>query len=278
MPDAHTVSIPASGVTLHGRWVGGDGAEVFVLLPGLGFHSFEYERLQALLARGNKSSLALDYRGHGRSGGRRGDWTIPLLVSDARAAVDWVLKQRGGPLILFGNSLGGMVAIATGNSDCRVSAVAASNCPAYVGDFLLTPLRRVLFLIAKAIAIVFPLRISVNHFYSYAQLIDDSEVLERIAHDRVIREARRLSIATYRTLLEEWDGEREVARLTKPLLLVQGSRDRLQPPGQTDLLFAAANEPKRRVHLDVGHLPNLERPDLLAKALLEWVVDLALGA
>lgn len=271
------VSIASIGAVLFGRWVEAPGAKgTFILLSGLGFYSFEYERLQSLLAQGGASSFALDYRGHGRSSGPRGDWTLELLVADVRAALDWILAQHAGPVILFGNSLGGMVAIATANADVRVSAVAASNCPAHVGDFLMTPWRRALFLVAKAVSCVFPLRISVNHFYSYADLIDDRDVLERISRDDAIREARRLALTAYRALLEEWDGVREVARLTRPLLLVQGTHDHLQPPEQTDLLLAAANEPKSRVRLDTGHLPNLERPDTLAETMLGWLAGTCL--
>ncbi len=266
------VALSAAGVRLFARWLEVSGARGgLVLLPGLGFHSFEYERLQALLAEEGLPSLALDYRGHGRSEGRPGDWTLDLLVADTRAAIDWVSAEHAGPVVLVGNSLGAMVAIATGKVDPRVRAVVASNCPAHVRDFLMTPFRSALFAIAQVMARIYPLRISVNHFYSYADLIEDPQLLERIGRDQRIRSARRLSVAAYRALLDEWDGVREVAELTKPLLLVHGAHDRLQPGGQADLLLAAANEPKRRVCLDTGHLPNLERPELLADAVAQWL-------
>ncbi|MBL9025954.1 MAG: alpha/beta fold hydrolase [Myxococcales bacterium] len=272
------VTIASEGLRLFGRWSEvANTAGALVLLPGLGFHTFEYERLQTLLAERGRSSLALDYRGHGRSGGPPGDWTLELLVADVRAAVDWILARHVGPVILLGNSLGAMAAVATANADARVAAVVASNCPAHVGDFLMTPLRRALFAIAKLISLVLPLRISVNHFYAYSDLIEDRALVDRIAQDDAIRKARRLSVAAYRALIDEWDGVREVARLAKPLLLVQGSRDRLQPPEQTDLLLDAAHEPKYRVRLATGHLPNLERPDLLADAVLSWLPKIGLG-
>lgn len=273
MPEApRAVALSSAGVKLFARWVEAAGKPgALVLLPGLGFHSFEYERLQSLLAQGGLSSLALDYRGHGRSDGPRGDWTLDLLVADTRAAIDWVVSGHAGPVVLLGNSLGAMVAVATGNTDARVSAVVASNCPARVGDFLMTPFRRALFVAARVASLVCPLRVSVNHFYSYADLIEDHQLIERITRDETIRSARRLTVAAYRALIEEWDGVREVGRLKKPLLLVQGTHDHLQPSEQTDLLLAAANEPKCRVRLDTGHLPNLERPELLASAVLAWL-------
>lgn len=276
------VWVSSAGLRLYGRWVGAAEARAtLVLLPGLGFHSFEYERLQAALAEREVASVAIDYRGCGRSAGPRGDWTLAALVADARAAIDWLeaarppepVTARPRAVALFGNSLGAMVAVLAGAADPRVGAVVASNCPAHVGDFLLTPFRRALFAVAKVVARAWPLRVSVDHFYSYADLIEDRELVELIGRDRAIRQARRLSVAAYRALLDEWDGEREVARLAKPLLLVQGARDRLQPPAQTELLFAAANEPKQFVSLDTGHLPNLEQPARLAEVVSGWIAQ-----
>lgn len=273
------VTIQSTEARLFARLVEAEGGinGTMLLLPGLGFHTFEYERLQALLAGGGMTSLAVDYRGHGRSTGSRGRWTLGLLVEDVRATIEWVRARRTGPVVLLGNSLGAMVAIATASADPRVAAVVASNCPAHVADFLMTPMRRALFAVAKVITILWPLRLSVDHFYSYSDLIDDAELVGRISRDEAVLDARRLSVASYRAFIDEWDGTREVAKLTKPLLLVQGSRDRLQPPEQTDLLFASANEPKELLRLDTGHLPNLERPDLLAQSVLDWLSRTGLG-
>jgi pimeloyl-ACP methyl ester carboxylesterase len=271
--DTSEVSIPSRSVALYGvaTEAGTGGAPTILLLPGVGFHSFEYADLARLLAGAGFSSLAFDYRGHGRSGGKRGRWTLADLVVDTRAAIDWVTARRAEPVVAFGNSLGAMVAIRTANADDRIAAVAASNCAAKVADFLLTPMRRILFASAKAVAPILPVRISLNHFYSYDQLIDNPAWIRRISSDPLIGEARRLSIATYRTLIDEWDGTSEVRQLAQPLLLVQGTRDAFQPGEQTELLYAAARAPKARVRVDTGHLPHLERPDLLVECLAEWL-------
>lgn len=269
------IVLSSTGVRLFARWAPAAGwPGALVLLPGLGFHSGEYEPLQALLATGGVSSLALDYRGHGRSAGARGAWTLDLLVADARAAVAWVVGARAGPTVMVGNSLGAMVAIATGNVEPRVAAVIASNCPARVADFLMTPARRALLTVARAVAHLVPLRVSVDHFYGYDRLVDDPALARRLASDAAIRSARRLSVAAYRALLDGWDGVREVARLPRPLLLVQGARDRLQPAEQTERLLAAAAPGTRRLVLDTGHLPTLERPGLMADAIRTWLPTL----
>ena len=269
--EPETVRIPSGDLELHGRLRRGvEGAPMVLLLSGLGFHTFEYEPLAAQLAGSGFNALSFDFRGHGRSEGRRGQWVLNDLVADTRGAIEFAAQHERGPIYLFGNSLGAMVAIQTAVGDERVVAVAAANAPAHLRDFLLTGPRRVLFSLAKLVAPVVPLRISVNHFYSYDDLIDAPSWVSAIEADPLVADARRLSVATYSTLLDDWDGTAMVRRLDKPVLLIQGRNDRMQPLRQSELLFEAANDPKRYELLETGHLPHLEDPAGLAKLLCGW--------
>src|SRR6266508_3544236 len=88
------VTFPSSELGLHGRLQhGADDAPTLVLLCGVGFHTFEYEPLAACLAAGGFNSLSFDYRGHGRSDGPRGRWTLDQLVADSRHAIDFVHQR-----------------------------------------------------------------------------------------------------------------------------------------------------------------------------------------
>lgn len=82
-------------------------APTIVLLCGVGFHTLEYEPLAEWLAARGRNCLSFDYRGHGRSGGPRGAWTLEELASDTRHAIDLVQQRHNGPIAMFGNSLGG---------------------------------------------------------------------------------------------------------------------------------------------------------------------------
>lgn len=274
-PDADTVSFRSGDLDLYGRLRRrGDDGPAVVMLSGLGFHTFEYELFAAELADAGWSSLSFDFRGHGRSGGPRGRWTLDDLVADCREAISFLEQRHGGPVCLYGNSLGAMVAILTGARDGRPLGVVAANGPARIADFLLTRPRRALFALAKLISPVVPLRISVDHFYDYEQLIDDPSWVSAIRADPLIADARRLSVPAFRALLETWDGPRAVRELRLPLLVIQGRNDRLQPPRQSQLLLEAANEPKSREVVATGHLPHLEAPEMLARLLIGWASDL----
>ena len=252
-----------------------DDAPTVVLLSGLGFHTFEYEPLASRLARTGINALSFDFRGHGRSDGPRGRWTLDELTADCRAALDVAERRAGGPIALFGNSLGAMIAIRCAAEDERPVGVVAANCPAHAGDFLLTGPRRVLYRVLGLVEPVAPLRISVNYFIPYEHLIADPEWVATIRADPLIADARRFAVSTYRDLLDGWDGPLAVQRLHKPILVLQGRHDRMQPPEQSRLVFDAANEPKRFELLDTGHLPHLEAPDVVAARLLSWLATAA---
>ncbi|WP_158243943.1 alpha/beta hydrolase [Mycobacterium sp. 4858] len=275
--EVETIGFRSGVLGLHGRLrYQADDAPTVVLLCGLGFHTFEYEPLATELARRGMNSLSFDFRGHGRSSGPRGRWTLDELVADTVAAIDFLRQRHGGPIGLFGNSLGAMIAIMAGARDERVIGVAAANTPARATEWALsTPYRRALFALLQLFAPVAPIRISVNPFLKYEQLIDDPAWLSVIRRDPLIPDARRLSAPALRALLQTWDGTEAVRGLHKPLLVIQGRNDHLQPPRQSELVYAAANEPKQYKLVDTGHLPHLEAPAMLAEILSPWLSDIS---
>jgi len=63
-------------------------ALTIVLLCGLGFHTFEYEPLAESLAASGYNALSFDYRGHGRSDGPRGRWSLADLQKQSQILFD----------------------------------------------------------------------------------------------------------------------------------------------------------------------------------------------
>jgi len=83
----------------------GEPALVFIH-GGLANRSFWDEQLK-IFAAGHRV-IAPDLAGHGESGSNREKWGIPEFGADVRAVVE---AERVGRVVLFGNSLGGPVAI-----------------------------------------------------------------------------------------------------------------------------------------------------------------------
>ena len=255
-------------------WSGEKGRPTIIMLSGIGFHSFEYDQIGPFVAENGLNCLAFDFRGHGMSEGKRGHWILQDLVNDTKAAVDFIEKTNTGDIVVFGNSLGAMIGLMTAINDRRIRGAILSNCPANLSDFLMTPFRRFLFSFFKGISLIYPLRLSVNNFYSYSDLIDDPKWVDLIERDYRITDARKLTCKTYSSLLEQWDGIRLIEKCNTPLLILQGKKDRLQPIEQSEALFKHANEPKEFQLVDTGHLPNIENPRLVSDILRDWITKI----
>jgi len=120
------------GLTLRGRWWRRDSPRaVLVVAHGYGEHGGAYRRFaEAVTSRSEFDVLAVDFRGHGRSAGRRGVVRrYEDLTDDLLNAVQWADKQlRGVPSFVLGHSNGGQVALRAALRDpARISGLILSN-------------------------------------------------------------------------------------------------------------------------------------------------------
>jgi pimeloyl-ACP methyl ester carboxylesterase len=72
-----------------------------------------------------------------------------------------------------------------------------------------------------------------------------------------------------------WNLDREASRLTAPTLLIQGADDPYGSLEQLDRIEAAARGPVRRLVLPGGHSPHLEHPEVVVRAIAEFLATLA---
>ena len=84
-----------------------------IMLHGYGEHSGRYEKFPGKMGRLSAQFAVMDFRGMGRSEGTRGDiGSFDHYLGDVTAFVEHLRKKHSIPqkFILFGNSLGGLVA------------------------------------------------------------------------------------------------------------------------------------------------------------------------
>ena len=131
--DASELTVPSrDGVDLKARWWAVPRPRGMVVVAhGLGEHGGAYAHLaEAISPALEIDFLAIDFRGHGRSSGRRGVVRrYEDLVEDLRAAIAWAMGRRPDvPLFLLGHSNGGQVVLrlALEGAD-GVAGVIASN-------------------------------------------------------------------------------------------------------------------------------------------------------
>jgi alpha-beta hydrolase superfamily lysophospholipase len=112
MPAPTDTFAAADGTALHWhRWPRASAHGRVLIVHGLGEHAGRYAHVAAHLNAAGYDVLAFDQRGHGLSGGPRGDTPdAQARLQDVALAIDAARADRTGPLVLLGHSLGGLVA------------------------------------------------------------------------------------------------------------------------------------------------------------------------
>lgn len=241
-PHCQGSHVPEQGGTLTGvggvslrYWVQAAQAArgTCVLVHGVGEHSGRYRHVaQALNQRCRLTVAALDYRGHGRSGGQRGHCgTFEELLSDVDLMITQVRKdQPAEKLFLLGHSLGGLIALTYAlRNRSKISAVIASS-PAL--ELYAPPpvLKRFL---ARALGGIFP-SMSVKNGVDPAILSHDPATVKEYRTDPLVHPY--VTFGSYLSTLRAMGWARSHAQeMSIPCLILQAGDDRLvsRPASET---------------------------------------------
>jgi pimeloyl-ACP methyl ester carboxylesterase len=268
---------------------GHDGAPTVVLVHGLGGSHLNWDLFAPLLTD-HARVLALDLPGFGLSeaGDRRTTVHDNVMVLDR-----FVWEVAGAPVVLVGNSMGGMISILqTARSPESVSGLvllaAAVPGPRRALDPLVTMtfalyaiprigerfiwVRRRRSTLLRQVHDMLRL-CGVDPDALPAETIDRSVAL--LEHRQQVAGIEDAFLAAARSLLRLLADPRSyheaMASISAPVLLVQGDKDRLVP--------AAAGRDIARRHPDwqylelpgVGHVPQLQVPEKLAAEVVGWL-------
>jgi len=247
---------------------------VIVLVHGVGEHSGRYMNLATPLAAAGYAVYSYDQRGHGRSPGPRGHvdrWDD--YRDDLRAFLSLVAaREPGRPLVLYGHSMGSLVALdyviahPGGLAGAIVSGVALQ--PAGVGK----PYQRVL---ARVLSRVVP-RLSVDLKIAPDDLTRDPAALAAGRADPHLT-----SRATVRWGAESLAAvERitaDMATIGVPLLVLHGGADPLNRPAGALALVDTARSADTTLHVYPGvrHEPHNDLGhEQVAADITEWLAHL----
>lgn len=101
--------------------------KTFVFMPGTNAYTLLYGEFLVAIADAGWTVVAFDPRGHGRSDGARGSYTIDELLDDYRAVVEFARERSTGKLVVSGSSQGGIVAFYYALTDGGVDAYVCHN-------------------------------------------------------------------------------------------------------------------------------------------------------
>ncbi len=223
----------SDGVELHlTRFEAPSPRAVVCGLHGLGEYAGRYAAVgEAFNSRG-LSLRMLDYRGHGLSPGKRGDAPYAKIIQDALEFLA-ASAQDGAPLILFGHSFGGGLAI---------HLLLTQPLPV-IGGIVSSPWLRLVRPISGATAALLPALafmapgLTIDNGLDAAGLCSDPEKSNAYARDPLVHSKISLSMAlgAHRAGIHSLA---HAGELSVPLLLVHGGGDSIcDPLGSRD--FAA---------------------------------------
>jgi pimeloyl-ACP methyl ester carboxylesterase len=284
------------------RWIDLDGpvhyldfggpsdGPVVVCVHGLGGSAVNWVAIAPMLTARCRV-LAPDLAGHGLTpSSRRG-----TSVTANRALLHRFIESvTGGPVILMGNSMGGMISLLQADTapglvaglvlvDAALPMVPARPDPVVTALFAMyaTPLlgglmmdRRRRMSPEAAVAATLSLccvdasRISADVVAQHVEVARRRAGVTGIEQDFL---AAARSVVSTAGFVRGWPYRRIIRTIQAPVLLVHGDRDRLVP-------LAAARAAARQnpswtltVLHDLGHVPQLEAPRDTANAILDWL-------
>jgi acylglycerol lipase len=238
----------AGGMVLYRqRWLpDGEPRAVVVLVHGLGEHSSRYRHVAAALNGARYAVLTFDLRGHGRSGGRRGDTRFGPCLDDIDRLTDEAARAfPGRPCFLYGHSLGGLLVLTYGlRRSGRVAGVVSS------GAALLSPLReqRTKVVAVRLLAPVAP-GLTLPTGLDPELISRDPTVVAAYRTDPLVH--GRASLAFARDAIAAGDAAlADAGTFSTPLLVLHGGADRITLPAGSRCFAAAVPGDCRLVAYD----------------------------
>ena len=255
-----------------------EGKPTVVFIPGTSVYGLTFANFLAALADKGYNVVSVDPRGHGRSEGLRGSYTVPELVSDARAAVRYAKERFNGPVFIAGSSQGGVAAFYTAAADESLAGAICHNAAdlADPGNFELTArpgIAKMLRPITLGLAKLMPeLPINVARYYALLSK-GDQAVKDRMAADPLSIKVIRLKALASLTSCEL---ERPVEQMKTPILLLHGGDDTIFPQAFMERLFERLQGKKSlKIYDGHSHFLVTEEVDTIMPDISAWIDELS---
>ncbi len=251
----------------------GGARAVVALIHGLGEHSGRYQHVADYFTQHGLGVVALDHRGHGRTGGKRGHGSYDAILDDIQHLIQEAEKRYPGlPVILYGHSLGGALvlyyALKRRPQVKGVISTAPGLIPANASGGQIA--------LAKIMSAIAP-GFQIDNGLDVSGLSHDPETARAYTADPLVHP--KISARLGLDLMQngQWVIE-HAAEFPLPLLLLQGSADRLvNPAGARQFAAGLAGKVTYKVYDGWYHeLHNEVEKETVLADMVAWI-DQILG-
>jgi pimeloyl-ACP methyl ester carboxylesterase len=261
-------------------------------VPLLMFHGYAdsadtWRQVLALLAREGRRAVAFDLPGFGAADRLHPTPILPQLDAFAAAAARYVAARPRRPIVAVGNSLGGCVSLRLAERHAELLAGIVGIAPAGL------EMSRLLYLVQRdpvlhsLLALPTPvpsvvLRAAVARLYRALAFAHPGSVDPNVVSAFTYHHRDRARVAHYldsaHRLLPELREPFELERITMPVLLVWGDRDRLVFHRGADRVLNEVADARLELLPGIGHCPQVEDPERVTELLTQFSDQLELTA
>ncbi|MEE9381369.1 MAG: alpha/beta fold hydrolase [Hyphomonadaceae bacterium] len=253
-------------------------APTVVFVPGTAAYGLVYGNYLGALADSGINVVSFDPRGHGRSGGLPGSYTIGEIISDARAVAAYARDRFDGAVFMSGSSQGGIVAFYAAATEEPLAGVICHNAADLMDPINLENMdnpkaaRRATGVV-KILAKLFPkMPIKMERYLNLLSK-DDSPAKRRMLADpymsKVIRLRALASLSTTKMA-------RPVEEIKTPVLLLHAGEDEVFPQSLAEGLHARMTcEKELVIYPGLGHFLFSEHISAVMPDIKRWVFERA---
>lgn len=274
-------TVVSDGLKLHMDVIELDrGKPVVVFVPGTSVYSLLYSEFMVALADKGYNVVGIDPRGHGRSEGLHGSYTIAELVTDTRAAVGYARKRFNDKIAVAGSSQGGIVAFYVAATDENIAGVVCHNAadlcdPASVRLTRNPTLSRFGKPVLKIFASLMPeMKVPISMYLDL-----EAEEMRGFGNAKVYLDQDPIAYRAIRlkglASLASEKLSRPVEQITTPVQILHAGRDNIFPQDYIEYIYNKLTCKKSlKVYPNLPHLILTEHVNLIIPDVVEWLEDI----
>ena len=239
-----------------------------IIIHGLGEHSGRYKEFASFFIKKNIGVFSFDLIGHGKSDGLKGHISNIKDFTDSIEEVLIQVRKRfiNTPIIIFGHSLGGCLALnyLIERKSKEISLAIISS--AWIETEIQIP--KYLLIIQRVIHTLFP-KVRLSNRLDTKDLSKDIKIIDKYKNDPLVHD--RISL----NLLSEINKTIEKIKnkdynIEIPVLIIHGKKDKIISYKGSELINKKIKDSKLKLYDNVYHEPHNDNE---RKEILEYYYD-----